>query len=163
MELQDLRNGVILFVLVGMLLGLGITLLGNVGDAGSKVETVTNESIVIPAINGTRNLAHTYITSTFRLTNYSDGTSVSFTNYTVSTNGTIQIWDNTTYCKTGSTCYAYYTYTNYDTESRTAVVAVNSAISTIATSWMGLIILVVVMSILIALVVKSFGVGATRK
>lgn len=145
-----------MIVAVGMLLGVGVLTLDKFGTATKESLTILNESFTVPAANATVTLNNGNITSFTKILNASGGT-WSSSSYSVDlTLGVLNNTGNTGACTNGSTCYAYYIYDEYDTDANTALSSGRDAISEIGTTWLGLIITIIVLSLILGLVIKSF-------
>lgn len=156
MDVKELPQIVLMLVLIGMIVGIGVLIHDKFGTATAVTATVTNESITIPAVGVNVSLAQENLTGFSRILNATGGTQLA-ANYTVHlTDGIITHDGNTSACTQGDTCYAYYSWTNYDSETRTALRAAQSAISGVATSWLALIVTMVVLGILLTMVINSF-------
>lgn len=158
MEFKQLLPIVLMLILIGMLLGVGVIVLDNLSAASKSSITVVNESVTLTSATGT--LANGYVTSitfigntTFRC----DLPNADCLNITDSVAGTIAT--NGSF-KDGpfNVSYAY----KQATASSTAVDNSVTALSTISSTWLGLIITVVVLSIILAMVIGSFGMGQKR-
>lgn len=154
MELRDLYPVVLMMIMTGMLLAVGLITLENFGDQVKTTSAlVVNESIA-------------YVTTGTAKTTYDEPVAVSY-------------WGNSTVnCQTVATCLVdvavddagyvtavakygngtyqlSYTY-SVDSASTDTADAVVSSMSPIATTWMALIITIIVLSIILGLVINSF-------
>ena len=157
MELKELPGLIILITVIGMLLGIGILIFGRFGDAAYDSKVVQNESFTVPGNVTNVTLSHGNITAFTKIINAS-GSVLETSKYTVfSTKGIVERNDaaNTT-CKDGTTCYAWYTFTDYDTATRTAMIDVADETGTIASTWLSLIITVIMLSFVLVIVIRSF-------
>lgn len=158
MEVNNLPTIILVFVAVGMLIGVGILTFTSFGNAAGVSTTVSSENITWLGLNENITLAHGNLTSFTQILN-SSGDVLSTSNYSVTNAaGRIQVLDNTTgACATGTDCIASYVYTEYDTDVATATTHVSTAIGTIPTTWLPLIIVIVCLAIIMIMVIRSFG------
>lgn len=161
MELNNVARFALLILLIGMIVGVGVLILDRMSTSPALYNDVTaSESFTWPA-NGTNvSLAHGNITAFTQILNGS-GTAVASANYTVfATEGIIKVLQNTSICKTGQTCIAYYDYEDRNSEATQALGAARDALAELATSWMGLIVLIGALSVILVMVIRSFSGGA---
>ena len=162
-EIQDLGKIVLMFVLVGMILGVGILIPDKFSIAAKDSTIIINETVVFTAGAGTT--ANDDVSSITRISNNSAdartcttfNTAAWCANYT--TAGAIIINVSTFVDLTGNynVSYVY----DKDTSAYTATTNTNTALSTIASTWLSLIITIVVLAIILTLVIRSFT-GAGR-
>lgn len=156
MDVKELPQIVLMLVLVGMIIGIGVLITDKFATATAVTASISNESITMPAVGTNITLAEGNITSFSRILNDTGGTHPA-ANYTVhNLDGLVTHDQNTSTCTQGDTCYAYYSYTEYETETATALDAAREAIGGIATSWLALIVTMVVLGILLTMVINSF-------
>jgi len=148
MEVRQLEGFVLLLVMLGMIIGVGVLVLDKFGDAVQDDTTVTNETVTITANVG--QLANDEIVSiqsignkTTVMTNWVD-TGINWTE-----SGGIS------FNNTAGELYFNYTY-EADSTATTAVGNVNTSIGTIATTWLPLVVTIVILSIILTLVIRSF-------
>jgi hypothetical protein len=165
MQVNNLPAIVLTFVLAGLLIGLGTVLYQNLGDASMDQMTATNVNIsmatggdcVLTTCVGTRNnitswggcdnRTHHYpITQAAKWNNGSGGKYNWTDDGKVYTNGT-QKWlrCNFSYDAAGTP------YTAFEKVQ-------NDVLAPVATNWMGLIIMIVALSIVLVIVLRSFNV-----
>lgn len=152
METDSIFPFVLLLVTVGMILGVGILVLDIFGDAAKTDGTASLESIVIAytgtttndevsavAFFGNATLNTTTITATNSYVNFTEGgvISVNRTHY-----------PNDTYTIT-------YTY-DKDSEATTTTTSVVSALGSISSTWLPLIVTIAMLAIILTLVIRSF-------
>lgn len=156
MDVKDLYPFVYVIVLVSLVLGVGVLVFGNFGDAVRISQTVTNESVTFTA--GVGALANSWITSVSFVGNQTVGTggggAIDFRTVNFSSRGNNSIWVNSTF---SSTPYNV-TYT-YGQQSSASLIMSNgtSAVTPIATTWIPLIVTVASLAIILLLVIRSFG------
>ena len=158
MELNNLQGFVLMLVMIGMLLGAGILILDKTSESIYDTVTVSDLAITIPAVN-TAAAIKGNITSYGYIRNATNDT-FSSGNYTVhKANGTIFFDDvsvNLT-CKEGQTCYlTTYTYKEYGTVASGVFGNVISATTPVASTWLPLIVTIVILAIILVIVVRSF-------
>lgn len=159
MELKDLYQFVLLIVLVGMIIGVGMITLDRFSTSTFYSRSDFNETIT-PSNNTHTALGHGNITAVVQVKNATDENTFPSSCYTIyQPNGTflLNIQDNAT-CKYGHyQLTVVYDYNDYATATRNAVSAVSTEIANISSNWLGLIVTVAILSIILFLVVRSFG------
>lgn len=140
-------------VLVGMLLGVGVLVLDSYGRAARTTTTVTDASVNVST--GAATLSQTYCLTVGSIINSTGGVAYSATTYNVSytTKDTCVI---TSDLPLGQLYNITYTY-GASNAAQVAADNTNSAITPISSTWMPLIVTVVVLSIILMLVMSSFG------
>jgi hypothetical protein len=158
MELNNLPMLILTFVLVGLLIGVGLVTFSKFSDATANTNIISGEEITWVADTETINLANGNLSVLTQIYNATDDV-VDPTNYSVDlTTGVITANDQIT-CAEGETCYADYTYTEYATITDEVLDSVSLEVSNISTSWLGLIITIMIMALILGIVLSSF---ATR-
>ena len=163
MELNQLPNFVIIFVAIGMLLGVGILVFDSFGTASKVLSGVENDSTTFTKWNTTYSLDHGNLTAFYSLKNAS-GVVIAPDNYTVDlTAGTIRLINYSAYPGTeNATAYeggklnATYDYYNYDTQTSDVMDNAVRAASPISSTWMPLIVTVIILALVLAIVIRSF-------
>ena len=161
MEVFELKNVVLMFVFVGVLLGIGILTLDSfqmaIRTSTSAVDTAKNlssgSSVTLSKAQCTGVTQIDNGTTTFDLSTYN----VTFSNKEKCILGYSAI----TACASPK-CNITYTYGANSTSSVATSQAMN-AIGDIPTTWMGLIVTVIALSIVLGLVIRSFSGGASRQ
>jgi len=157
-ELNNLYGFVLMLVMIGLIIGVGVLILDKFSTAVYLDETVTNESVVTPANRTGINLVHNRLSKFISFVNLS-GDAYPGENYTVDlVAGTINITYNNTQCWTGQTCYASYEWYNYGSTAVTALNNSRAAVTPIASTWLTLIVTIVVLAIILTIVIRSFAV-----
>ena len=154
MDIKDLQKFVLLLVLVGMILGVGFLVLDNFSTATRDITAITNESITIASSTGTAANIPLYSVTSFGNTTqtYSNLTTDPSVNYTLSTGVFVvdpAVWVDGTY-------QIYYSYYANSTTTDTTR-QVREAIEPISTSWLSIIVTIAVLSLIMGLVIRSFG------
>lgn len=156
MELNNFAPIVMTLVLVGMVLGVGLIIFDSFADAVKTDATITNETLTIASGAGTTandevSAVSIIINTTgeFNCTSFNSPTACA--NWTES--GAITV--NNTKMGNGSYWRVSYTY-DADTEATTVAEDVRDATSPIGTTWMTLIVTVLVLAIILTLVIRSF-------
>lgn len=157
MEIKALYPFVLMIVLVGVLIGVGVLVVDQFKTVAFNSQVIVNDSFTFNNAT-TVNLDYGNITIFTRIINASSAV-LATSHYTVNTtDGDIafSVTENST-CQEGATCYADYTFKNFETKAGLAAAAVRGEISTIATTWLGIIITIAVLAIILFLVIGSFG------
>ena len=160
MEIGRLSTIVLLFVLVGILLGVGILVFEKFGVAAGTSTDVVNETITISSsagqtANADQGVTVTYFGNSTTNTILGNGTIGAEINY--SSPGVITV-DVGTWLDDDYDISYTYIKNSTATDSMTSM---KDAISPIATTWLPLIVTVVVLAIILTLVISSF-VGKRR-
>jgi hypothetical protein len=156
-DVKELPAFVLLLVMVGMILGVGILVFDNFGQATYNAVSQFNESFT-GVVNNT-NVTLTYGNwstgvSTIRNSSGADITSTTLlASYPVE--GKMKV-RNDTGCDVGATCYVDYAWKNYNTQTRSTMTSMTNATSPIGSTWLPLIVTVLVLAIILTLVIKSF-------
>ena len=157
MNYNDLTSFVLILVVVGLMVGVGVLALDKFGDATKESTVITNESFTVPAANATVTLSNGNITTFTQILNASGSTWTS-TQYSIDlTTGVLNNTGNTGACTNGTTCYAYYTYDEYDTTSATAIDAGRDAVGAVSNTWLTLIVTIGILAIILGLIIGGFG------
>jgi len=174
MEVSELPKIVLMFVLIGMLLGVGALTLDKFGAQtwGSKTELVQNESLgavtnstyTVFQHNGTAGfntkcaLIAVYNVTTATNVLLLSGNYSFLTNCSLMTMGKLGGFEN-------NSLYVNYTYTFEDnnTAATTAVSASSGNLTGLATNWLPLTITILALVIIVGLVIRGFGAAAERK
>lgn len=154
MKYTALPTFVVMLVLIAMLVGVGVLTFSKFGSAAKESTVITNESFTVPAEAVT--LAHGNITSWLYVLN-ATGDVWGAGNYSVdTTTGVFNNTGNESGCVDKDTCYAYYTYDEYNTETMTAASAAGTAVGDISNTWLTLIVTIGLLAIIIGMVVAGF-------
>lgn len=159
MELNKLIPIVIMFTVVGLLLGIGITTFGKVQSANYYSISGYNDTVTIA----------NYTAQALDWGNVSDVTIYNATTSKVSvlpsscytlntTDGAFMYKNETLACDVlgATTFYAVYSYKDYDTETTTALNYVVDETGNIASDWVGLLVTIVVLGFILFLVMRTF-------
>ena len=160
MEIGELKNIVLMFVLVGVLLGIGILVLDSFSGSVKTVTAATDQNVNVSS--GVATLSKNQCKEITAVINNSVGDasySISFYNVTLTNKPTCAISANLPVGYKYNITYNYYV----NTTSSLAADQVSGAITTIPSTWMALIIVVVMLSIVLTLVIRSFSMGGSRK
>lgn len=162
MELNNIPTIIILFILTGLIVGVGVLTLDKFADATYDSLVITNESFTVPAKDATVSLANGNITTFTQILNGS-GSTWSTANYSIDlTTGVLNNTNNGTSCRQGDTCYAYYTYTEYDTSTGTTLRNARDDVGDVSNVWMSLIVTIVMLTVIMFLVLRGFAVSMKR-
>lgn len=154
MELKNLQKIVLALVLVGMIMGVGLLVFDNFGAA---VRDPISTSENVNSSLGTFTVTYKPIKTVARFGN-ATAYNTSFNcagcevNYTAATG--VFVVNNDTF-NPSLDWYVNYTYYSNSTATDT-VTNMNAAISPIASTWLALIVTIIVLSIILTLVMKSF-------
>lgn len=154
MEIKQLSGFVLMLVLVGMVLGVGILVQDQFGTATR--DTVDYDEAANTS-GGTFTVAQTPIYTVARFGNATVSNTTfncigCAVNYTAATG--VFIVDNTTFSPSIAWAVNYTAYENSTTTD--TMTNMRAAISPIATTWLALIVTIVVLSIILGLVIRSF-------
>jgi len=163
MEINKLYSFVLLLILVGMVLGVGVLVLDKFSS--TTFYTITGKMDSITPTNGSHTaLSYGNITATTSVINATDGITFPASCYTVYANGTffLNVENNATCVYSGYDLNVTYNAKDYATATRDATTSAGGEVSNISTNWLGLIVTVAILSIVLFLVVRSFGGGMRR-
>ena len=150
-ELQNLYGFVLMLVMVGLLLGIGVLILDKFSTAIYLDKTVTNESFTW--VNETTiELAQNNLTSFTSLISTTGIDAVG--NYSVAlSNGTVAVGNIT------ETAFKVsYEWRDWGTAAVSALNDTRDSITPIASTWLALIVTIVVLAIILTIVIRSFAV-----
>lgn len=155
MEVKDIVPFVLLIVLCGMLLGTGIMVIDRFSRNVRDTTTLTDSGVNL-SVSGTKTLSKTYCLSIVSIDNVTSTWGLTTYNVSLSSPDTcVMTYSAIAACSKAPKCNVTFTYG----ASNAAVVATTntvSAISPIATTWIGLIVTVAILSIILGLVINSF-------
>lgn len=152
MEAKDLPNFIVLLGLIGILVGVVLTVLGNLENSTKQVVTVVNESITITSQAGQTDNSN--VTAFSMLVNATDPGQVwTSPDVNVTANGAVSTGANVSNGAFG----IWYT-ANQSTAATTGLKNSVLAINEIPTTWLGLIITISVLALILMIVLRSFGV-----
>ena len=156
MDIKEIPGVVVLLTLIGMLIGVGLITLIALGDASRITNVVTNESHVFTTNSTGTALTQTEVKSVTSLSNISEVlTENSDYNVTIGATATYILVDASIDGNTLNVTYEYYT----DATATTAMDNAATALSSISTTWLALIITIICLSIIMVLVIMSFSGG----
>jgi len=150
MEINELQKLVLIFVLVGMILGVGVLVLDNFSTAARDTTAITQANV--NASSGSVTLSQTYCIAITGINNAANATTYAVDGLTAVTKETCTYGSS---LPTNSLFNVSYTY-GASTEAATATTAVSTAVGTIGSTWMSLIITVAILAIILTLVISSF-------
>lgn len=162
MELNNVARFALVILLIGMIVGIGVLILDRMSTSPALYNDVTiaNESVSWGAPQTNRSLAHGNITTFTKVANIA-GTAYGSGNYSINTSaGILTVLSNTTGIGSGATVYVYYEYEDRNSEATQALGAARDALAELATSWMGLIVLIGALSVILVMVIRSFSGGS---
>ena len=147
MEVNELSQMVLMFVLIGILIGVGVIVLGGLQTASYDITTFVNESHTL--VGGDTTLNNNNVLSVGSIEN-STARFVYPTHFNFSSNGTVESSIN------GTGPYNItYTY-NKNTTASGVSGAVVEAVAPVANTWMALIITIACLSIILTIVIRAF-------
>jgi len=155
MEVNELPKTILTLVFVGFLIAIGAIVLINMGNSARTTLTAVNESHQFTS-NGTGTaLTQTEVKSFSALTNRTGTVFTAVTDYnvTIYESSARVIVKQSLDGLTLNATYLYYT----DTTPTTAMDNVVTAMTGISTTWLALIITILALSVIMVLVLKSFG------
>jgi len=154
--MQALYSWILMFVMIGMMIGIAVLVFQKFGEAAYSNTAVVNESITYPADTVNVTFAHGNITSFTSVINASSA-AVPSANYTLyTTDGKLRSDSTNGTCYDGLTCYVSYSYDEYNTKTAQALADMVSATTPLASTWLPLIITVLVLAIILTIVIASF-------
>ena len=155
MEIKNLTGIVLLFLFVGMLLGVGVMVIDQFGRAARTSTTVVSTGLNL-SVASSVDFAQEYCTSIVSVANSTTSHDVSALTFSNADGCVIANTGIASCGATGPYCNITYKY-GADTTTATAMINTNSAITPIASTWLSLLVTVVILSIIIGLVISSFG------
>ena len=162
MELNRLQGFVLMIVMTGLLVGVGITTFNSFGAATYySVDNVNNTISAANWVNESwQSLTFGNVTSWDRVVNNTGGTDISTVCYeTNSTAGTIRFINQSADCELIPSVEVIYDYKDYNTKTTEALNSVAGETANINSDWLGLIVTIVILSIILLLVIRSFNPG----
>jgi hypothetical protein len=150
-ELKDLYMGVTILLLVSLLVGLAVILMDKMGTATQLSTSVTDGTVNLST--NTRIMTYSPCLSLDGITDV-DGEAKALTNLTINTSNPCVI--NGDYANT-LLYNITYTY-GRNTSATKSMDAVGTALGDISNLWLSLIVTLMVLSIIIAMVLRSFAV-----
>lgn len=156
MEMKTLLPVVLTFVMVGMILGVGVLILDKFGTQVENTVTITGESLTIASGAGQTNA------------NYFDLSGVSFFgNSTVNDTVISLITPAVNYTASGailvntskyadSTSYTISYTAKQNSTATNSVANVVDSITPISSTWLGLLVTIVILAVILTLVIRSF-------
>ena len=163
MDMKDLVPFVLMVVLVGMVVGVGLISLDRFSTTTFYQRSNYNDSISLTLNNTRYALDYGNITGVNAVWNGTNNLLSSSCYEIYTTNGSMRYINDTADCAVfAGTARVLYDFKEYNTATRNAVNSASNEVSGITTNWLGLIVTIFVLSIIVVLVVKSFGFGGTR-
>lgn len=154
MEIKDLVPIVLLFLFMGMLLGVGVLTIDKFGRATRTTTTVidTNNNL---SVAGSVDFTDEYCLTIVSIDNTTNTFEVNYYNATwTDADGCIMSHSAISGCRS-PTCNITYTY-GATTATATAMINTNTAITPIASTWLALLVTVVILAIILGIVITSF-------
>ena len=150
MEIKQLQAIVLIFVFVGMILGVGVLVIDSFSRATRDSTTVQDDAVNIS--EGAATLSQTYCTD-FVSATFANGTAIDIGSFA---------WSDADTCAMTATApdaaVLYNITYKYGAASDTqaALDATNDSITPIGSTWMSLLVTIIVLSIILTLVISSF-------
>jgi hypothetical protein len=166
MEVSELPKAVLTLALIGMILGVGLVVLNKFDRASRDTATVVSAAYNLSAA-GSKDFSQTYCLDIVSIAN-SSGVTFSTATYNAvwtSADTCVMSYDAIASCGGGAAgvagqyCNITYTYGADNSGAGATSANVVSALAPIASSWLPLIVTVAVLSIILIMVLGSFGVG----
>jgi hypothetical protein len=153
LELKNIQGFVLLLVLTGMLVGVGVLVLDRFGDTAKTSTTIAFGSQNVTLAGGAGTLTNDEVTSLLFLgnssINFTVGTQVNLTNGEL---GTILA----SYPKIVNGSYIVSYVYDADSAATTGLNSGRDAVSSVATDWLSLIVVIGVLALILVLVIRSF-------
>lgn len=158
MELGDLAKTVLFLFLIGLVLATGILVVDKFGRVSRTTTSVTSTGLNLTAA-GSNDFSQTYCIGFTSVSNST--TSFATTNLHYSNaDGCVVSNDAIAGCGPEAAAYCNITYTyGATTDTATTMINWNTGLSAISSSWLPLIITVMVLAIVLGLVLSSFTAG----
>jgi len=155
MEVKILPVIALLIVSVGILIGVGLTVLDKFGQASYAISS-WNESFTV-SMDSENSLAYQNLTQVLGVINSSTGTAVPGTNFTVNlTHGTFILLCNDTILGDLDAVDISYKYRDYESQTKRAMANVVTSVGDIPTTWLALIVMIIMLSIIMGFVLNIF-------
>jgi len=156
MDIQKMLPFVVMLILVAMVVGVGVLIMDKFDASQYATATVVNDSFTVPVVNGTVDLGSGDMES-FTSIHNSSGAAFNSTKYTVNLEkGTVFFSAVAAPCLNGSTCYADYVDRTHTATTNLVFQGNRDALSSVATDWYSIIIIVGVCAIILFLVIRAF-------
>lgn len=155
MELKNLYGVILTILMVGMIIGIGVLIFDKFGIAVKTRTTVVNETVAFTTGSGTT--ANDDVYSITQLTNSTNTYADTGDNINFTTAGVITTWANVT----GNYKVTYL----YDADSKSTDVMddMTTATSAIPSTWLPLLVTIIILAIILGIVITSFTLGGNRK
>lgn len=158
-ELGKLESFIFILFLVGMILGIGVLTFDKFSDASATNTYVNEDSFTwVNNTNITLNFTDiTTFTGVWNLTDYLD--SSYYNSDAVISDSILQLNEpnGSQPCSNGTICYAEYYYDDVNVKVQTVMNGTVDAVSPIASDWMPLLVTVFILTIILSLIIFSFG------
>lgn len=162
-DVNALYPFILTIILVGMIIGIGVLILDRFSSSTFQTIDNYNDSIGSTFTNNTAIALDRGNITTIRVLNNSQETFESVCYSVTKGNGTFHFINQSPACDiNGLSLNAIYSYKEYDTPTRNALSASSKEVAGISSDWLGLIITVMVLSIILFFVVRSFGPNVSR-
>ena len=162
-KLKELYGYILLIIMLGFLIGVGVFMSDKLGSINYYTINNYNDTVTLAA-NASQALDRGNIT-TATVWNGTANILLSDCYELNGTKGTFVYYNDTLNCNVAasdSSFYIIYNYKDFATATRNAMASVTSEVSGIATNWLGLIVTIIVLSLIIFLIARSFFMGGTQ-
>jgi hypothetical protein len=158
--ISDLYQYILMFLIIGMLVGIGIVLFDAIGSA-TFYSSNTNNTLTGSQLTNNSLTALGFGNITSAAVWNGTTNSLNPTCYELNqTFGQFSFRNKTADCGSVNNVNVVYNFNDYDTQTKKTFAFITDATATITNNWVALIILIVVMAIIIGLVLSSFaGIG----
>ena len=161
MEVKFLAPVVLSVVLVGLILGVGIIVHTKMGD--QMYQKYDHEQNVTPETLLDVNLDYGNITQVYSVYNATNRVTIPGSNYTINyTAGTFYLLSNDTILGGLHAVTVKYEFKDFGTTARASLMNTIAAEADISSTWLSLIITVIVLAIILTLVIRAFTIRGAR-
>ena len=170
-DLRELSESVLFIILIGFLIGIGVIMSDKLGSTSYYTYEKYNDTIT-PTNNSLTALDKGNITSIRSVKLARTQADINSPNFTInSTPGQFVLTEqaNATPCTicnntiNGTDVEVVYDYKDYATKTRDTAKDVSTEIGNISSNWLGLIVTIIILSLIILLISRSFFLGGARK
>ncbi len=155
MEVNALPTIVLLLVSAGLLLGVGLIVHDKFGLAAYS-DIDVNENIT-PSTDALVALSHQNLTAVSQVLNATTLVVLPETNYSINlTFGLFNLTGNETAEGDTGSVWVYYTYRESETPTKLAMDDIVTAEADISSTWLALIVVVIMLAIILGLIITSF-------
>lgn len=157
MEMRDLTGAVLMIVLIGMLIAIGVIVSENMGNSVRETQTAYNHSVTIAS--GVVTVEHATLKSVSYFGNYTNHTWNTGNDQTLNISGPTTF---TVFSYGDGTANATYDYYVNSTGTNVMHDIVVDSLAPISSTWLSLIVTVMILAIVLGLIINAFGGGQRR-